>query len=103
MPDITFRFTDATASGDDVGAGELIRCSPAVVEFGDDAVRSTRAFAVSIVDGDAVATLEPGVWRIEVVGVQGFAERWVRVLDEDALFVDLEVVDPATIEGGGDA
>lgn len=100
MAEVTFRFTDAAVDGVDVGAGTVVRCSPANVRRGDDAIRSVRPFPVPLVNGEGVAVLDPGVWRVEVLDVEGYSERWVRVRSGGSEFFygDLEEVDPATLE-----
>lgn len=98
MTEVRFRFVDAQPDGTNAGAGTQVRCAPFAVGVGPDEIRSTQAFPVALVDGEGSASLEPGVWRVDVFDVRGYVEEWVRVVDGAPIaFSQLERVDPTTI------
>lgn len=99
MTEVRFRFVDAQPDGTNAGAGTAVWCAPIEVEIGEAHIRSTKSFPVDLVDGEGVATMNPGVWRVDVFGVAGYVEEWVRVVEgEPVAFSQLERVDPATVD-----
>lgn len=100
MATITFAFTDPEATGIDRPASGSVRCALYEPQSTDGAMRSTAAFHLTLIDGEASAVLSAGVWYVVVDDVEGAGERWVQVPSGDATiaYTDLPLIDPTSIE-----
>ena len=75
MTDVTFRFSNPTATGADVPAEGYVECSLVVVEHDGTGTRTVERFAVDITNGVGIAALSPTAvgqaWRLAVKGIAG--------------------------------